>query len=218
MNQNFEMERGDMQASAKPRKGCFYYGCFTAAIIAVIIGAATLYIGYKFKDVFDVVEQNLEDKPKVLAYEVIPPEDFGSVRTKWQEFVSRVEAGEQVEVRLTDHDINAVLQHEDNFKEIGDHLVVKIKGDVIRGDFTVPIMDKYLNGSGEFSFSFKNDDLQVHLKSLEVNNKEVDNDFFTEIMKRNLAEEWKSNPEVTEMLTKLSAIEIQGDELVLRSK
>ena len=210
------------QAIPKPR-GCFFYGCIIASILAVlfvILIAVIAFFTYQF--VNKLVDEYTATAPRELPKLDMPPEQQQAVKDRVEAFRKAVEAGTPTEpLVLTSDDLNALI--EDN-AELKGKIYVKVDGDEIKGQVSIPldklnvgmVRGRYLNGEAELKASLSNGVLIVTLDSIEVNGKRPPDEMMKGIREQNLAKDAYKEEKNANMIRKLESLEVKDGKIILR--
>ncbi len=210
------------QALPKQR-GCFFYGCIIASILAVlfvILVAVIAYFGYRFFN--KLVEEYTSTAPLELPKVDMPAEKRQAVKDRVEAFRKAVEAGTPTEpLVLTSDDLNALIEENPEFKGV---IYVKVEGDEIKGQVSIPldklkigmVRGRYLNGEADFKASLKDGVLIVTLDSIEVNGKKAPDEMMRGIREQNLAKDAYKEEKNAEMIRKLESLEIKDGKIILK--
>ena len=208
----------DPQPTAKPKKGCLFYGCLTLAILslAVLVGGGIgLYFLYQKAEAF--VAQYAAEEPMELPevkYTQIDKEQFDE---RLRIFVDGLKEGKPtVPLVLKGEDLNMLLAAAPDLRALSDGVRLKIEGDEVRGKVSLKLADlgapffkeRYINGDAAFKVSLKEGRLTVAPSEILINGKALPDDYLSALSEHNFAESANQNPEVTQTLEKLKSIEV----------
>lgn len=209
---------------AMPRqRGCFFYGCIIASILAVlcvIFLAVIAFFTYQF--VNKLVDEYTATAPRELPKLDMPAEQQQAVKDRVEAFRKAVEAGTPTEpLVLTSDDLNALI--EDN-AELKGKIYVKVDGDEIKGQVSIPldklnvgmVRGRYLNGEADLKASLKDGVLIVTLDSIEVNGKRPPDEMMKGIREQNLAKDAYKEEKNANMIRKLESLEVKDGKIILR--
>lgn len=206
------------------KKTCCIIGCLFLLLLCVIGGVA-LYIGFGAFNKY--VQEYTEDQPRPLPRVERSQEEIDSVIEQADRFTEAVSKGEPTSpLVLSSEDINTLIQHHPNWKDLNDKVYVIIEDDTLRGEISLPLEElspllfrgRYLNGSGAFTVHLMDGRLFVFLESGEVKGKAIPEPLIQKIRKENLAKDAEQNPEVAAVLENLESIEVADGQLTLRAK
>ncbi len=120
---------------------------------------------------------------------------------------------------LTSDDINALLEDD---PELKGKAYAKIEGNVVKGEISIPLdaipggKGRYLNGEAEFKASLADGVLIVTLDSVEVNGKQIPEEFMKPIRQQNLAKDLYKDEKTSEMIRRLESLEIKDGKIILK--
>jgi hypothetical protein len=213
-----------------PRKrGCFFYGCLTAIVLA-LVGALLVFFVYRFaKTKLDaLVTEYTDTTPVQLEKVTLPPEQLSALQQRTAAFADALQKQTvPVELILSAEDINALINSDPAYKEVKDKLFVMIEGDRITGKVSIPFTDnvgplklkgRYLNGTASLKVSLVNGHLNVVIDDLEVNGKQLPAPFLTEMRRHNFAQDVTNQPKAAEALEKFESIQVKDGKVILRNK
>jgi len=212
----------DVEAPVKKR-GCFFYGCITAIVLAVV-GALVIGLGTYFgaRYLINKAMPYTDDAPTPLPPVEMAEADRASVRERFQAFRSAIDTDTPTEpLVLTADEINALIEENEEMKG---RVHVDLEGDKIRGQVSIPLdavpgfKGRYLNGVGVLKVGLFNGVLVVTADSLEVKGKPVPEEFMTSLRQRNLAESATRDPDNAEQIRKLESVEVKDGKLIITPK
>lgn len=202
----------------KPRKGCLFYGCLTAAILAVALlvgGGIGVYVLKKKVDAF--VTQYAATEPQELPALRYTDADLEQFKERLKVFTDGLRAGKPTEpLVLKGEDLNMLLAASPDLKKFADGVRLSVDGEQIRGKVSLKLgdlgapfyQDRYLNGEVAIKASLQDGKLKVAPTEILVNGKALPDEFMSSIRDQNFAEGADQNPEFKASLDKLDAIEV----------
>jgi hypothetical protein len=213
---------------AMPRqRGCFFYGCIIASILAVlfvILMGVITYFGFRFLNQF--VDQYTSTTPQQLPKVDMPAEKRQALNDRVEAFKKAVETETPTEpLVLTSDDLNALIEEDEDLKG---KFFLKIEGDEIKGQVSIPLdplakgpframfEGRYLNGKAAFKASLQNGVLMVTLDSIEVNGKTPPDELMTQVRQENFAKNAYNNPKNAETIRKLESLEVKDGKIILK--
>lgn len=218
----FSPEQDDYQ----PReRGCFFYGCLIAAVLAVltIIALAVVsYFGYRYLS--QLVEQWTATAPVELPRVEIPEADRKQVHERIDAFRQALDKGTASEpLVLTSDDLNALIEDNADFRGT---IHARIEGDKLKAQVSFPLdrleigllKGRYLNGEAELKASLSQGVLLVTLDSLMVNGKQPPDELLQELRQQNLAQDAYKNPKNAEWLRQFDSLEIKDGKIILKPR
>jgi hypothetical protein len=205
------------------QRGCIFYGCLIASILAVlfvILTAVVAFFGYRFVNrlVLEYTATTPRDLPKVE----MPADQRQALKTRVEGFQKAVEAGTPTEpLVLTSDDLNALI---DENEELKGKIFVKIEGDEVKGQVSIPLekvgfsmfQGRYLNGEADLKASLSDGVLIVTLDSVEVNGKSPPDEIMKGLREQNLAKDAYKDEKTASMMRKIESLEIKDGKIVLR--
>ena len=210
----------------KSGHGCFFYGCITAIVLAVIgliLLILGIYFGISWLD--KTIKSYTSTTPVVLPKVNYTEEDVKDFEARRKAYQDAVDKGEAAELVLSADDINAWIDREPNFKGLA---YITIEGDKISGQLSVPLDNfnlpfglgkgRFFNGSATITVSLRDGELIVHAKEFQLNGQAPAGDFMNQFSRENLAKEWAKQPENAEMLKHLDSIEVKDGKIHVKAR
>lgn len=210
--------------AAKPRRGCFFYGCITGLVLLLIVLGA-LMVGLHY--VRKMVNHYTDAQPMELPTVQMSQSDIAKLKQRFDAFEQAVREGHPTEpLTLTADDINELIASGPKQDALKGKFYVSLEGDKLKGEVSVPLRDmgltmfkgRYFNGSGTFNLSFQNGALSVTPQTIIVKGKPVPEEYMQEIRKENLATSLTNQPKAVAVLQGLEGIQIKDGKLVLVPK
>jgi len=211
---------------SRPRqRGCFFYGCVIASVLAVlmIIALAVLaFIGMRFFS--GLVEEWTSPVPAELPKIQVSEEERKSVWERVDAFRKALEEGTAVDpLVLTSDDLNALIEESPLFKG---RVFARVEGDKLKAQISMPLdrveigmlKGRYLNGEAELKASLRDGILVVTLETLEVNGKRPPENFLVGLRKQNLAKDAYDDPKNAEMIRRFESLEIKDGTIILKPR
>ncbi|MCU0772665.1 MAG: hypothetical protein MUE94_12990 [Verrucomicrobia bacterium] len=205
--------------SPRRRKGCFFYGCLTLAILslAVLVGGGLgLYLLYHKVEAF--VEQYAAPQPMELPAVRYTQADQEMFQERLKIFADGLAQGKPtVPLVLKGEDLNMLLASSADLKAFSDGIRLKVEGDEVKGlvslklgDLGAPFFkDRYLNGEASFQVSLAGGRLTVSPTEIRVNDKPLPEEYLKAIRDHNFAESANQNPDFANTLGQLDSIQVQ---------
>jgi hypothetical protein len=206
--------------AAKPRRGCFFYGCITGLVLLVIV-LGGLMIGLHY--VRKMVNQFTESQPMELPTVQMAPGEIDQLKQRVEAFQKAVKEQRPAEpIVLAADDINALIASAQELHAFKGKFYVSLEGDHVKGDVSVPLNEvglgifkgRYLNGSATFNLSFSNGALSVTPQTITVKGAPVPETYMQEIRKQNLATGVTNSPAAMAVLQGLEGIQVKDGKLV----
>jgi hypothetical protein len=210
------------------QRGCFFYGCLFASILAVLM-AIVLGVGgflaYRvaYRALSQVVEEYTSTTPRELPKAAVPAEQIKALRDRIEAFRKAVEAGTSIEpLVLNSDDVNALINDTDELKGM---IYVKIEGDELKGQVSIPldrlidvgmVRGRYLNGEADLKASLSDGVLIVTLDGIEVNGKRPPDEIMKKIRQENLAKGVYQEEKNASLMRKLESLEVKDGKIIVR--
>ena len=210
--------------AAKPRRGCFFYGCITGLVLLVLVLGA-LMVGLHY--VKKMVNQFTDSQPMELPTVQMSQGEIDKLKERFETFQKAVKERHPTEpLVLAADDINALIANGPKREDLKGKLYVGLEGDQVKGEVSVPLREiglsvfkgRYLNGSATFSLSFSNGVLSVAPQTIVVKGRPVPEVYMQEIRKQNLAAGLANEPAAVAVLQGLQEIQVKEGKLVVVPK
>src|SRR5579875_2829524 len=177
------------------QRGCFFYGCIIAAILALLlliaVGVGFFFVYRLFER---VVEQYTATAPRELPRVEMSVGQCRTLRERVDAFRAAIKEGRPTEpLVLWSDDLNALIEENPDLKG---RVYVTIDQDKLKGQVSIPMdrfpsfgltRGRYLNGEGEFKISLEDGVLIVTLESLLVNGNTLPDELMNGLRNQNLA-------------------------------
>lgn len=210
--------------AAKPRRGCFFYGCITCLVLLVLVLGA-LMVGLHY--VKKMVNQFTDPQPMELPTVQMSQGEVDKLKQRFEAFQKAVKEQRPTEpLVLAADDINALIANGPERQGVKGKFYVGLEGAQLKGEVSVPLREiglsvfkgRYLNGSATFNLSFSNGVLSVAPQTIIVKGKPVPEVYMQEIRKQNLAAGLANKPAAVEVLQGLDEIQVKDGKLVVVPK
>jgi hypothetical protein len=210
--------------TAKPRRGCFFYGCITGLVLLVIVLGA-LMVGLHY--VKTLVNRYTDTQPMELPTVQMSQGDIAKLKQGFEAFQQAVRDQRPTKpLTLTADDINALIASGSEQQPMKGKFYVSLEGDQVRGELSVPLQEvglsmfkgRYLNGSATFNLSFRDGMLSVTPQTLQVKGKPLPEAYMQQIRKQNLAVALTNEPSAAAVLKGLEDIQVKEGKLVIVPK
>jgi hypothetical protein len=210
------------QALPKQR-GCFFYGCIIASILAVLFViciAVIAFFGYQFFN--KLIDEYTATAPRELPKVEMAPEQLKTLKDRVDAFRKAAEEKTPNEpLVLTSDDLNALINDNPDLKGL---IYVKIDNDQVKGQVSIPldklnfsmVRGRYLNGEADFKASLSDGVLIVTIESVEVNGKNVPDDVIKELRKQNVAKDFYKDEKAAETIRKIESLEVKDGKIILK--
>jgi hypothetical protein len=196
------------------RRGCLFYGCLVGVVCLVALLAAVL-IGVHF--VRKVFLDYTDTAPMALPASGLTPAQTAEIRQRCHRFVDDLNAGKNVEpLALAGTEINAWLTPSNSAQNpFSEHALLSVDDDHLKGDVSIPVRGRYLNGTGTFAVSLQNGVLNVNVQTLTVKGKPVPASFMNGLRMQNLAAGTQNDSNVVAIVSRLQGIQVKDGKLLL---
>jgi len=210
--------------TAKPRRGCFFYGCITGLVLLVIVLGA-LMVGLHY--VKTLVNRYTDTKPMELPTVQMSQAEAAQVKERFESFQQAVRERRATKpLVLSADDINALITSGGEQQAWKGKVYVSLDGDQLKGEVSVPLQDvglstfagRYLNGSATFNLSFRDGRLSVTPQTILAKGQPLPDVFMQQIRKQNLAVALTNDPSVATVLKGLEQIQVKEGKLVIEPK
>ena len=210
--------------AAKPRRGCFFYGCITGLVLLGLVLTA-LMVGLHY--VKKLVNQYTDSRPMELQTVQMSKGEVDQLKQRFKAFQQAVREHLPAQpLELAADDINALIASGPERQALKGKFYVSLEGDQLKGDVSLPLRDvglsmfngRYLNGSATFNLSFRNGALSVTPQTIIVKGKALPEVYMQEIRKENLAAKSANEPDAAAVLQGLEDIHVKEGKLVVVPK
>lgn len=206
------------QPPVKRRRGCFFYGCLTSSILALVV-LAGLLLGY-----LKILNTFTDTKPMALPAVNMSEAEIAQVRQRVDAFSQDIRSGRAPKpLELSGDELDALILTDPNLGKLKGQLYVTIDGSQVKGQLSVPtarvglpmFRHRYINGSGTFNVSLTNGTLTVNAQTLSVKGTPIPEKYMQQVRLQNLAQSFNDDPKTSVGLNKLQSIEVKDGKLVV---
>lgn len=222
-----DLHYADMSNEINPpkKRGCLFYGFLSLAVIALLVVVVAI-LGYVLvKRTAEAWARDYTDTtPARLEKVEYSRTQTDAMQARLASFKQALDGGTNLhELILTADDLNALIASQ---RELQDKLFVRIDGDQVRGEITMPLSDlgplklkgRYLNAAVTLKVALANGALDVRLQDAQVKGKPLPAMILNEFKKNNLAEEYQKDPKAAADIAKFEAVQITNSTVILRNK
>jgi hypothetical protein len=216
------------EPQAKQGRGCFFYGCLTAVILALlVVVAGVIGVRYLLGKVNQFVVLYTETQPMALPKAQFTAEEAAAVQAQFKRFGDALARGlTNAPLELDTQGINCLIASSPDFREFKDKVYLTLEGDQIKGQISLPLdhipfikgKGRFLNGGATLRVSLQNGVLVVTPQDLVVKGQPVPEVFMTQLRGQNLAESAAQNPQLTDTLRKLESILVKDGRLTITAR
>jgi len=210
---------------------CLVVGCsVVGGLVLVAIIGTFIAIGVFGEQLAGMVIEEFTTTEPIEMPEVDMAEDeYAALRERVDLFGERLDKGEPAPaLELTADEINALFQKHPEFENMPVIAYVRIEDNRIKGDVSVPVdkfvpgieaaAGRYINGSGTFTASLSNGQLEVYADQLSWNGEAIPEPQMSQFRQENLAADAMNDPEARAFFDKLDSISVEDEKLVLVPK
>lgn len=199
-------------------------GCLIAALVAALAVFGAYLAGKSMLK--RVVDGYTEAQPRALPESAMPADQALEVCGRVDRFREALKTGTAPEpLVLTGDDLNAVIAHHPDWKDLAGKVHVVIEGKRITGDVSIPldpvgglVKGRFLNGKGTISVLLADGRLMVFLDSLDIAGKTPPEWLMRDLKAKNLAEKVNSKPSDAAVIAKFESITVDDGRLRITPK
>ena len=215
-----------MSSAPAKKRGCWFYGCVTLAIVGVISLVVGIFVvRWALALPEKLVNDFTDSAPVPIESVTLPPPERTTLEERLTAFQAALDGrGGAPEIILTARELNALIAENIDLKG---KLFVLIEDDRIKGRVSVPLKEdigpfkvkgRYLNATASFKVSLSGGTLVVLLDDAEVNGRTLPALARNELRKTNLAEDAQRDPANAEKIARFESLRIAGGNIILRGK
>ena len=206
-------------------RGCLFYGCLSLTVIAllvVLLGIVAYFVVKKTTEGW--IRDFTETTPAQIERPTYTRTQTDALQARLASFKQALDSGTNLlEMILTADDLNALISTQ---RELRDKLLIKIEGDQMRGEISMPLKDfgplkmngRYLNGTVTFKISLANGALDVRLQDVQVKGRPLPGMVLSEFKKKNLAQDYQKDPQTAADIAKFETVQVTNSTVILRNK
>lgn len=217
-------EAGFSPEPPQKSRGCFFYGCIIATVLAVltlICLGVLFYFAYSYYS--RAIQEYTSPTPAEIPTVSLPADQQKALDDRIDAFKKALDEGEAAELVLTADEVNALIGKE---KDPKIKVFVSIEGDEVSGKMSVPLgefgiplaKDRYFNGSGTFNVAIEDGELVVIARELEANGKKLPPEAKAQLAKENLAKNFMDKPEIYQYVRKFESVKVKDGKIYIKSK
>ena len=207
------------------KRGCLFYGCLSLAVIALLAIVAGIIGYFVIKNVTTGwIRDYTETTPAQIEKVEYTRAQTDAMQKRLANFKQALDGGTNLmEFILTADDLNALISTQ---RELKDKLFVRIDGDQLRGEISMPLSDlgtfklsgRYLNATATFKIALANGALDVRLQDAQVKGRPLPSMVLSEFKKNNLAQEFQKDPKAAADIAKFDTVQVTNSTVLLRNK
>jgi hypothetical protein len=222
----------DPQSPKKPR-GCFFYGCITCLVLALVAAIAiSLFVWFGVRTLNTLVVEYTETAPMALPKADMPPEELAKLNARVADFAQALGSHTNIPALvLTSREVNALLQDSSEVKrmQLDNKFYVDLEGAEAKTQVSLPLdqffrlpllhtAGRYLNGTGDLSARISNAVLSVNFISFTTKGKTLPPQSMVTLQAINFADSANLNQTNTSVFRRIDSIEIKDSTLIIRAK
>lgn len=199
-------------AEPKKGRGCFFYGCVTVIILAVLLAVAALIGG---RMIYKKVHSATSATPAAVEPVKLSDKDGDTLVNQVAEYKKAIASGQSMPpLELTSDQLDYLVRNSPDAAQLRNNAQVIITNNEIQAALSIPMdhipgfKGRFLNGQARFSLEVKDGTMFVNMKSMEVKGKPIPNDFM-QGLKRPFAIDDPA------LLKNIEKAEIRDDKLII---
>ena len=207
------------------KRGCLFYGCLSLTVIALLAIVAGIIGYFVIKNVTTGwIRDYTETAPAQIEKVEYTRAQTDAMQKRLANFKQALDGGTNLmEFILTADDLNALISTQ---RELKDKLFVRIDGDQLRGEISMPLSDlgpfklsgRYLNATATFKIALANGALDVRLQDAQVKGRPLPSMVLSEFKKNNLAQEYQKDPKAAADIAKFDTVQVTNSTVLLRNR
>ncbi len=207
------------------KRGCLFYGCLSLVVIALLVVVVGIVGYFVLKNTTERwIRDFTETAPAQIEKAEYTRAQTDAMQARLASFQQALDGGTNLlELILTADDLNALISTQ---RELKDKLFVRIDGDQVRGEVSMPLSDlgplklkgRYLNAAVTLKVALANGVLDVRLQDVQVKGKPLPSMILNESKKTNLALEFHKDPKAAADIAKFETVQVTNSAVILRNK
>ena len=207
------------------KRGCLFYGCLSLVVIALLVVVVGIVGYFVLKNTTERwIRDFTETTPAQIEKVEYTRAQTDAMQARLASFQQALDGGTNLlELILTADDLNALISMQ---RELKDKLFVRIDGDQVRGEVSMPLSDlgplklkgRYLNAAVTLKVALANGALDVRLQDAQVKGKPLPSMILNEFKKNNLALEFQKDPKAAADIAKFETVQVTNSAVILRNK
>ena len=207
------------------KRGCLFYGCLSLVVIALLVVVVGIVGYFVLKNTTERwIRDFTETTPAQIEKVEYTRAQTDAMQARLASFQQALDGGTNLlELILTADDLNALISTQ---RELKDKLFVRIDGDQVRGEVSMPLSDlgplklkgRYLNAAVTLKVALANGALDVRLQDAQVKGKPLPSMILNEFKKNNLALEFQKDPKAAADIAKFETVQVTNSAVILRNK
>jgi hypothetical protein len=210
------------------QRGCFFYGCIIAAVLAVLfVIAIVIFAVFLYRLLGGLVDEYTGTAPRPLPTVQMPAESRATLNDRVEAFKAAVKENRPTgPLVLSSDDLNALIEDNPDANLKG-KVYVTIEQDKLKGQVSIPLNDipsfgltrgRFLNGEAEFSVRLEDGEPYMAIRSLEINGKTPPDEFMRGFKGQNLLKDVQFDPETRKAFYRLDSIYVKDGKLIITAR
>jgi hypothetical protein len=213
------------ESNPPKRRGCFFYGCLSLVVIALLAVVAGIVGFFVVKNTAARwINEYTETTPALVEQLEYPKARMDALNARLAAFKDALDQGRaETELVLTADDLNALIATSPEWRG---KVFVRIDDDTITGDVSILLSDigplklkgRYLNGTATLKLALENARLDVRVQGVKVRGKALPAMILARLKKENLAAQIQNDPKVAADIARFESIQVTNSQVILRNK
>lgn len=209
-------------ADAKKGRGCFFYGCISLIILAILV-IVGIYFGARAGIKF-MRDNYTATKPVAVAPNSLSPADGARVTQRVEDFKKSLQAGNATApLELTGEELDYLFRNSPS-NELKDHADLTITNDRVRAHLSIPLdmygptfFGRFFNGEADVGLYVTNGAIGFQILGATVNGKAVPAKALSTVS-QNMEWRPKTNDSASAAITNLQSVHIKDGKVILIPK
>jgi hypothetical protein len=202
-------------------------GCSIGCLVALLIGSIAAYLIYSgVKKVGTAMLDTFSaTTPIVFTAPTADPSVVSALIARYDGFSDAMKNGTETgPLELTGDEINLLIHHHPDWKELAGHAEVTVQEDQLTGRVSIPLdaipmmSGRYFNGTATIRLSLVDGKLEAYLDKIEAGSKPLPPEIANALKSENIFKNSQTNPELEKDIRSLKEIRIQGGRLIIVPK
>ncbi len=196
-------------------------GCGSVMVLSVLAGIALYFLFWGAVD--QLARSFTTDRPLAIPQVTMSQEELEALDRRVSDFGSAIENNEATDpLVLSADEINALIQRHGKFKQEGTGVVVRIFGDQIEGEISLPagqvapsLEGRFVNGKGVFSIGVEEGRVVAYLQDLRVGDRYLPDQIREPLSRENLLRKaYEEDSELRRALTRIRSVEVREGKVI----
>ncbi|MGV3771479.1 MAG: hypothetical protein ACO1QB_01160 [Verrucomicrobiales bacterium] len=204
--------------SNQNKKGCLFYGCLTFSLIAIAVVVGT-YFGMR-----KVMRTYTAEKPVQLPQSNFSHSEYQTLVTRLENFYTNRQ--EDATIELTADEINGLLAHTPDLKNIGQRFYFQIESNKVKAQVSFSLgdlgatqfKDRYINGVADINLKVTNGVVVAHATNFNINGNPMPDSLSAALQTQNLAGDLNKDPKMQQTLAQVERLEVKDGKVILELK